>query len=257
MYSARGSIQILAALCCLCLSSATLARSSSDILNDLILPTESSLAIVSDHIVHNGIAMAIGEFSSSLPADEVLSFYRQRWAEGGVSGINEIDDIEDLPGFMESSMVGWLMISRLQDEHQVLIQLSTEQANGSSGGFSGGSSSGSSGFVSIMPLRASPPSLQSQNQGVFSDLSLLSNNASQDGADRSLMQVFSSPSSVSATHVRYRDKLTGQGWRVLMDEAVENGKIMILARDQSRLELSFLASPEYASVLVAHEVESR
>ena len=186
--------------------------------------------------------MAIGEFSSSLPADEVLSFYRQRWAEGGVSGI---DDLQDLPGFMESSMPGWGMISRLQDEHQVLIQLSTEQTNGSSG------------FVSIMPLHASPPSLQSQNQGVFAGLSLLSNNASQDGADRSLMQVFSSPSSVYATHVRYRDKLTGQGWRVLMDEAIDNGKVMILSRDQSRLELSFLASPEYASVLVAHEVESR
>ena len=243
--SARGSIQLLTMLCCLCLSSASLATSSKDILNHLILPTESSLAIVSDNIVHNGIAIAIGEFSSSLSADEVLSFYRQRWAKGGVSGINEIDEIENLPGFNESSMVGWLMISRLQDEHQILVQLSTEQTNGSSG------------FVSIMPLRASPPSLQSQNQSVFSELSLLSNNASQDGADRSLMQVFSSPSSVSATHVRYRDKLTGQGWRVLMDEAVDNGKIMILARDQSRLELSFLASPEYASVLVAHEVESR
>ena len=192
VYSARGSMQILATVVCLSLSSATWATSSSDILNDLTLPIESSLAIVSDHIVHNGTAMAIGEFTSSLSAEEVLFFYRQRWAEGGVSGI---DELKDLPGFMESSMPGWVMISRLQNEHQVLIQLSTEQTNGSSG------------FVSIMPLRASSPSLQSQNQGVFSGLSLLSNNASQDGADRSLMQVFSSPSSVSATHVRYREKI--------------------------------------------------
>ena len=242
VYNAQRRTQILATVVCLSLSTATWATSSSDILNELSLPTESSLAIVSNHIVHNGIAMAIGEFTSSLPADEVLSFYRQRWAEGGLSGI---DELGDLPGFMESSMPGWVMISRLQDEHQVLVQLSTEQTKGSSG------------FVSIMPLRASPPSLQSQNQGVFSGLSLLSNDASQDGADRSLMQVFSSPSSVSATHLRYRDKLTGQGWHVLMDEAVDNGKVMILSRNQSRLELSFLASPEYASVLVAHEVESR
>ena len=96
-----------------------------------------------------------------------------------------------------------------------------------------------------------------QDLDLFSSLALLSSNISHDGADRSVMRVFASSSTVSATHTRYKDKLVAQGWRLLMDAIVDDARIMIVTRDASRLELSFLSSPEYASVLVAHEVQSK
>ena len=227
------SVQLLTITCCACLASNGWAANASDMLKQLPLPRDATLTNVSDHSVHNGIAMTIAAFSATLSVEEVLSFYRQEWSE---------TDKDTLAGFTESSTPGWLLISRLQEKHQVVIQLSTEPMPGASG------------FVSIMPL---DEPLQGQDLGLFSSLVLLSSNISHDGADRSVMRVFASSSTVPVTHTRYRDKLVAQGWRLLMDAIVDDARIMIVTREASRLELSFLSSSEYASVLVAHEVQSK
>ena len=229
----QWSANVILLLACILTSFGGHASSASDLLKQLRLPHAASIELVSDRTVRNGLPMAIAEFKAVQTSEQVLSFYRTLWAS---------DSTEKNPGYYESTTAGWWLISRIKDNHQLVVQLSTERT------------AGASGFVSVLPLNAAAKTVHST---FFPDLSLLSSNVSVDGADTSNMQVLASPMTNSATHARYLSKLLNEGWQVLVDMEVTEGWVTILSRDRKRLELSFLPSSEYASVLVVHELESK
>lgn len=219
-------------ICGVLTCSGSFANNASEILAQLKLPHNATLSIVSDTMFHNGLPMAIGEFSAAQSPGYILSFYRKLW---------ESEDTENHPNFTESATPGWLLISRLENEHQLVVQLSTERTRGTSG------------FVSVMPLDGEAKKLYS---ALFPGLSVLSSSVSSDGSDTSSMQVLASSLGSTKTHERYIKLLLNDGWQLLLDTPIDKGWVTILSRGRKRLELSFQPSSDYASVLVAHELES-
>jgi len=70
------------------------------------------------------------------------------------------------------------------------------------------------------------------------------------------MRVYASPASVNRTRELYLQRLGSNGWHVLADHEVQGVWVTHLSRSTSRLELTFLDSREYASMVVAHRVDS-
>ena len=217
--------------------------------------------------------MAIAALQSSDDSRSVAAFFKQLWRVGYDSST---------PGFIENTIPGWKLISRLQGDFHIVVQLHLVQSFSESGGLtqrrSHGQSrgknlgqngsedrrmngnlgadqtSGARGFISVTRVsHASVPA----NVGPFSNLQRLSSNKTKDGADSSQLNVYASPTSLQRTHELYIPKLQQGGWQVLADTRVEQGWVTVLARNQSRLELSFLDSSQFASVVVAHEILSK
>lgn len=222
----------------MCLWDTAVAASPGSMLNDMGVPEGTTLQMVSDNTIVNGRPVGVATLETAASVESVLGFYRARWA---TQGRWAVPGREDVPAFIESQVPGWRMISRLVDDHHVVVQLSTQQGDRTTG------------LVSIAPLQrgASPV-----DHGVFSSLDLLSSNLSVDGVDTSSMRVYGSNTSSQRTRDRYRDKLLRLGWQLLADTTVDGGLVTQLGRNNVRLELTFMDSPEFASVVVVHEVTS-
>ena len=228
-----------------CLSFSVWADTPDSVLNTLQVPTGADVQIVTSHSLHNGMPMAIAQLRSTESADSVFGFYRQLWTDpqGDGKGDGKGDGGSDgSPGFVESVLPEWQMISRVHNGYNIVIQLMVE------------SGQSASGFISVMAIDAP---LAARDHGEFSDLQLLSKHQSVDGADTSLMRVYASSSSVSQTHRIYLEKLMSKGWQLLSDNELDGSYVMVLSRGQSRLEVSIVPSRDYGSLVVVHKVTSK
>ncbi len=219
-------------------ASAASAASAARMLSEMAVPEGATLAMVSDNTVVNGRAMAVATLDTSAPSQSVIEFYRNHWS---VKEQWALPGREDMPAFIETRVPGWMMISRLVGGYHVVVQLSTERGENTSG------------LVSIAPLERGASTV---DHGVFSNLDLLSSNLSRDGVDTSSMRVYGSDTSAHLTRDRYRDLLLRQGWQLLADMPVDSGLITQLGLDNKRLELTFMADQDFASVVVVHEITS-
>lgn len=242
-----------------------IAASEADVLANLTLPASAQLQIVSSQGQFNGRVMAMAALSSPENPTSVAAFFKQQWRTG-----NDSSTPASTPGFIENTLPGWQLISRMQGDFHIVVQLHQAADAGQSQGRSHGQNrhqsrnknsngspkptSGTQGFVSVVRLgHSSAPA----NRGPFANLQRLSINQTEDGVDTSIMSVYGSPSSLHRTHELYLPKLQQAGWHVLADTLVDQGWVSTLTRDQSRLELAFLDSSEFGSVVVAHELKSK
>jgi len=148
---------------------------------------------------------------------------------------------EQLPGYVESAVNHQQLISRMRDGLNIVLQLESTGENTTTG------------YVSVLALNT--PQV-TEDHGVFSDLESLSSHRTVDGADTSWMRVYASRASVNRTRELYLQRLGSNGWHVLADHEVQGVWVTHLSRSTSRLELTFLDSREYASMVVAHRVDS-
>lgn len=242
IFRATPLIALLWLLVCAFTPISAQAQTLATVLAKVPLPARATLNTVSDTVVHNGAVMAVAAFSAPLSNEQVLSFYRSQWAGSGSGSGSNVADDDAMPGFLENAYPGWQMISRLQDNTLVLVQLSTE------------SHGMSSGFISVSRIEA--PSAPNKAK-VFNDLKLLSSNVTQDGVDVSDVRVYASQQSVSQTHKRYRQRLVNDGWSLVSDTQVEHEWVATFSRGTKRLEISFVESREVASVMVVNEMKSQ
>jgi len=217
---------------CMSLSANTYADTAAGVLADLSTPASIVVEIVSTQSVHDGSSLAMATLQSTDSVDAVLGFFRKQW---------DVTVGDTRPGFIESQIPGWQLISRLQGRFQIVVQVHQTTAGDTFG------------YLSAMDIRSRDSSTQ---HGLFSDLTPLSEHQSVDGVDTSTMRVYGSNLSVSGTHKHYRNKLVDEGWQVLADSAVTQGYVLIMSRNTSRLEVTFLRSQEFVSAVVVHEVTS-
>ncbi|MFK8084142.1 MAG: hypothetical protein AB8B97_27980 [Granulosicoccus sp.] len=225
---------LCAGLCLVCCWPAMLmADNPVAVLDRLPTPAGATVQMVTSDSVHNGMPIAIATFNSAQANDSVISFYRDQWNN---------NDSDKPPGFVESALPDWQLISRVNQGFNIVVQLHSQAQDGAAG------------FISVMSINATATA---EEHDEFADLKPLSSHRSVDGVDTSLMRVYASPSSVSLTHQRYRKRLVNRGWQIVSDSDIESHRVTVLARDQSRLELSIVASRDYGSVVVAHQVTSQ
>lgn len=81
---------------------------------EIPLPKDARLTVVSDQMILNGVEMKSWAINSWMPAEKTVEFYKKTW---------EKPTIENAPGFVESAFEGWHIISRLEGDYQITVQL--------------------------------------------------------------------------------------------------------------------------------------
>lgn len=214
------------------------AITEAEVLANLKLPDGVSLEQVTSKALYNGKTMAIAALYSAKPSATVAHSFKQQWTE---------PTRKHTPGHIESNIPGWLLISRVVDDFNIVVQLHNVEKGKKPLAFA-------SGYVSVSRIKQSSEAVQ---HGVFSNLQPLLTNQTQDGVDTSTINVYASPTSLHRTHELTIPQLSHAGWQVLADKQLSEGWVTMLSKNTSRLELSFIDSSEFGSVLVAHKVTSK
>ena len=213
-------------------SSTLMASSASQSLVDVPVPFGTTMKSVGVDVVHNGQSMAVATYESSLSLADTVAFYQQLW-------IGEPD--KALPGLVENRVGEWLMLGRLQDGFQTVLQLRLTDTHKSTGYLSVMSiESGSSGNQPGLPL----PGLER-----------LSTTRSQDAGRSSVLSVFSSRESVDSLARQLAGHWQGRGWTLVSNEAYAQSKVLLLNRDSAQLEIVVSGDTRDTTIVVMNEVD--
>ncbi len=171
-------------------------------------------------------------YESSLSLADTVEFYQQLWvAEPGAT----------LPGLVENRAGEWLMLGRLQDGFQIVVQLRLTEEHRSTGYLSVmGIDAGTSGNQPVSPIPGLEP---------------LSTTHSQDAGRSSVLRVFSSRESVDSLVRQLAGHWQGQGWTLVSNEAYAQSKVLLLNRDSAQLEIVVSADTRDITLVVMNEVD--
>lgn len=228
--STTSILSTLAFLLCL-LPSTSLLASSIERFKRVAIPSGTTLGLVSADSIQNGTSTSIATYRSTLSLNDTLAFYKDAWP-------NEPDS--QLPGRLESIVGDWLLISRLRDGVNTVIQLKLSEK------------SRSHGFLSIKSVDSShQPTRDMQRQ---SDYVELSRTLTADGPLSSTVLVLQSHQSMSLFIESMLRQRSEMGWNLSSQKQYEGSHILLMNKQLHRAELVFSPGDQGQTLAVINEV---
>jgi hypothetical protein len=169
---------------------------------DLTVPKGSRLVIVGDNLIVNGNETRTWELHVPLSSEDAIAFYQKAWAQPA---------IPDLPGYSIDETEDWNVISRINKEFFITVQLSDSGRNSCSGYFSIAKLPKSKrAFVLGKGFNLPPGST------VINDVSAI------DGPKKSRTIIAVNDRSVPNNANYFRNEYAKQGWKELKKSVGEN-----------------------------------
>jgi hypothetical protein len=202
-------------------------------LNGIELPAGATTAWVATNINQNGLPMAIQTFHSPMAVGSILNFYRQRWAVPGKTR-----------GFVENHGGAWQIISQLADDHNVVLQLQSDD------------SGGSSGFLSSVALNVTGFSDVTEVP-VPADSELVSSARVVDGDRVSVTSLLISQGDGGSIAGFYRDHLQRDGWVLAFEREYAGHRLLYFNRRHAQCELVVSKAADGSTVIALNQVQTR
>jgi len=188
------------------------ASESSEALLSAPTPVNARMAVVGLDMRQNGALMSISTFRSTENIDSILEFYRSVWPAR-----------ESDPGHVENKAGPWHIISRLEDNVNLVLQLQHGDQGGSEGLFSA---------VQINDVIAVPPGIELPPGG-----EVLSTTTSSDQTRDATTWIIRSTSGTGHTAAFYRDTLKRKGWQLVSDRMQVDSQVLQFNHRTSTLEM--------------------
>lgn len=186
----------------------------------LPVPPMSELSWVARDMHYNGMHLRVAKLHSRLLPVRVLTFFRERWAEP------QYVDNKKVPGYIESKAGPWSIISRVENDYLIAVQLRKD------------GSGETTGLISVNDLRQRPgkpgkgfPMMQGSQ--VVNDL------PSQDAGRQARTLLLTNTFTVRSNADFYRKTYRREGWNVVMDRQSDAGNGHILTLKGGRGLASF------------------
>ncbi len=198
------------------------------------LPLGTQIEWIASEAIHNDAPVSIASYDSPLSLTDTVEFYKQAWPE---------DADSTQPGMIESRVGNWLLISRLRDGVNTVIQLGVQEP------------SRSRGYLSVMSVNHSTIAT-----GVkpIDGMQTLSKTHSVDGARTSTLSVHQSMRSVEdlkSALVRAREN---DDWILTSTQPYKESQIVLMSRrlfrTSGRLEMVITRNVTGQTVAVVNEV---
>ncbi len=188
---------------------------------DFPAPPDARVEKVGDSVSISGNTMYIRQFSSGKDMERVNRFYHRRWARG--------EDGRE-PGYVESdAMEPWHIISRVEDEYLMTVQIQPAD-NG-----------GSWGYLAMSKLEpGKTPSDGAPEVPRMSDTRVLHQMDTVDSGQKGQTLLLSNPHSLASNVNYYRRHYQKHGWRQDMNQPVHRAKMHILAFTNGRYKINIM-----------------
>ncbi len=107
-----------------CFTNTLFAATSGFDLENIPLPKRTFITVVTDGIELNKVGMSVWKANFPKSVEQVLQFYRDQWQQPVV---------QNAPGFVESNLGEWQVISRLDGDYLITVQVKSKGKKRSEG----------------------------------------------------------------------------------------------------------------------------
>lgn len=182
-------------------------------------PPDATVEIVAGSASMNGVPITTRKFNVEMSVDEVLEFYRKLWRK----------PVDGHPGFAEANINEWQIISRIEGDYLLTVQI----AHGQYGH--------SIGYLAISDYRNRARVVSSSKFPQMRESILVNDLGSDDPGKKAKTYLLRNEFSTSSNATYYRDHYLHRGWDVAIDQPVKGGHV-----------LSFRRSGESVDIVVQH-----
>ena len=194
------------------------------------LPPGATVELVASDLVQDGRAVSIATFEAAAGVDEVLAFYRERWA-----------GTDAMPGSVTVEIGDWVVISRLENGTNVALQLER-------GGRGRAEGLLSAQRIDAAPVAEPPPMLPPGAE-------LLSSTRTVDDGSTVRTHVVSSVARPGQVAAFYRDAFERAGWSLdSRGEERPEGAVLRVSRRGARAEVVVTRVPDGTTVAILNEI---
>jgi hypothetical protein len=225
---------LLAAVVATGAPSNALADSTAARLANVPVPSGTRVLSVGGNTIHNGSIVSMATYESSLSLSHTADFFRDLWQETARDGV---------PGFVETRAGDWLMLSRLHEGFNTVLQLDLAEPHRSKG------------FLSVMALDSTAPGT-TPLQGL-DGFEQLSTTRSFDGTRESVLSVYAAAESVDTLVRQLADYWQRRDWTLVSEESHAQSKVLLLNRQSALMEIVISSVSAVGSFIVINEVSDR
>ncbi len=175
---------------------------------DFPAPPDATIEVVSAAGSMNGAPITTRKFTVDNPIDEVLEFYRKEWAK----------PIDGHPGFVEGRLNQWQIISRIDGEFLLTVQVREPQYGHSSG------------YLAISDHRKRTRVLSSKTFPLMRDSVLVNDITSNDPGKQGRTFLVRNEFSLASNAAYYRDHYLHRGWQIDFDQPLKGGHVLTFKR---------------------------
>jgi len=206
-------------------------------ISEVANPPEAKTVFVGD-VIQNGVPMQMKQFSSSLAVEELLAFYKNNWADNTRTK-------RKMPAFIEKEAGVWKILSKLEEDFNIVVQVKAKQGHGSEG------------FISVSDLTRPPGISQlSKDFPRLGGTQLVSSTESRDGGKKATTLVLTNEYSVDSNDAFYRSKMTAEGWKLVRGDIRNGAATMLFNKQDQQCELAVSKGDRGDSVIFANIVEA-
>lgn len=181
-------------------------------------PEKGKVTIVAESMEYNGVPMKTWELKSNENVENILQFYRDLW---------ESEGSRDAPGFIETNLGEWKIISHKKDHNLFTVQVSKTEMNGS---------------FTLLGLSKLPDLNLIKNPGeTFPKLAgseVQTDIISHDAGRASRTVMFTNPHTTESNKRFYRDYYIRRGWLEQSNSAYTT-QALILMKGDDEVNMTF------------------
>ncbi len=181
-------------------------------------PEDAKISVVSEDTIFNGVPMKMWEMNVNEKSEKVLDFYRKEWAKPTIKGA---------PGFTENKYGDWKLISRMEDEYLLTVQIKDRPLNRTLALIA----------MSTLPMAKNLPA-PGKGFPVLADTLVLNDIKSSDGNKDSRTIIAQNSRSVSENIKFYRRLFRRKGWTELTESLDPHPVAGMLMFDKRNKELN-------------------
>ncbi len=199
------------------------------------LPDDIRISHLGDSMRVNGNDVNVRLFSSDDSAQDILDFYREQWGEGASHD----------PGFTQTNLQEpWTMISRIEDNYLMTVQVQPTSSGGSKGILG----------LSRLPERNRPPKL-GEGFPVMGDSQVLNEVASKDVGQSGRTMLLGNKHDIGTNAAFYRNRYRDGGWAFDIDRTVGGiMHVMAVRKGRQRVNMVITEVSKGGSHIVVNEV---
>jgi hypothetical protein len=200
-------------------------------------PPDSTVIYVGD-VVQNGLPIQMKQFDTIRSPREVLDFYKLRWSDTR-------NYKENTPQYIEKKVGDWLVLSKMEGNNSVVVQI--QETNGNH----------STGFISVSDVsRPQKISDEAVNFPRLSDSELLSSTESIDNGKYATTIIMINNHTIIDNSEYYKVSMSNSGWVYTNSKYNENVSTMYFSKNTHHCEIAIAQADDGKTVIFANVVES-
>jgi len=195
-------------------------------------PPKSSIGLLGDELVVNGIPMEIRQFATSRSLQDVVEFYVDLW-EGNDKKQPDYGITQALPP--------WTIVTHVEDDYLLTVQVASDGKRGASG------------YLAISPLLPKNQPRLGKGFPMMRGSLVINEVFSKDSGKKGRTLTFRNSNSLQSNVNFYRHHYKNKGWALEMENALFKGKAQTLRFRNSNKHVTLVLKDDAGATIVTSQ----